>query len=61
MAAKKWYLREKNSSRYCKGEWIYFVGNRVWADDVNKANIWNTKKAATAFRDELGRGQVYGE
>ncbi len=61
MATKKWYLREKNSSRYCEGEWIYFVENRIWVDDIYRANTWKTKKAATAFREEIGRGEVYGE
>ena len=61
MAAKKWYLREKNSSRYINSEWIYHLVNHDWVDDVTKAKSWKTKKEAMSYCELLGRGEVHGE
>ena len=36
--AKKWYVREKNSSRYINSEWIYYYNTNVWGE-LDKAKI----------------------
>ncbi len=59
--AKKWYVREKNSSRYINSEWIYYYNTNVWGE-LDKAKQWKTKKEATAYcNDILKRGEVYGK
>jgi len=59
---KKWYVREKNSSRYISGEWIFYKHDNIWTDNLTDAKAWRTKKEATAFSsDILKRGEVYGE
>jgi hypothetical protein len=59
--AKKWHIREKNSSRYVEGDWIYYVQGNIWGG-FEKANYWRTKKEAAAYlTDILKRGEVYGE
>ncbi len=61
MANKKWYVRDRNSSRHVNGFWIYYLSERTWTTEKDKAESWRTKKAATAFCEELGKGEVYGE
>lgn len=59
---KKWYVREKNSSRYISSEWIFYKHDNIWTDNLIDAKAWRTKKEATAFSsDVLKRGEVYGE
>ncbi len=59
--SKKWYVREKNSSRYVEGDWIYYIQDNIWGGFA-KAKAWRTKKEATAYNLEtLKRGEVYGE
>jgi hypothetical protein len=59
--SKKWYVREKNSSRYVEGDWIYYVQGNIWGGFA-KANYWRTKKEATSYLTNiLRRGEVYGE
>lgn len=59
--AKKWYVREKNSSRLVEGDWIYYVNDKTWTVDVSEAKAFKTKKDAEAFSSELlKRGEAYG-
>ena len=60
MAAKKWYVRQKNSSRHVEGDWIYYVSERRWTGELTNAKAWRTKKEAIAFISESG-GEVYGK
>lgn len=60
--SKKWYVRQKNSSRYISSEWIFYKHDNIWTDNLIDAKAWRTKKEATAFSsDVLKRGEVYGE
>lgn len=59
---KKWYIREANSSRYVEGDWIYYMFDNKWTNNLTEAKAWKTKKEAAAFSsDILNRGEVYGE
>lgn len=60
MANKKWYVRQKNSSKHVEGDWIYYVSDRKWTGILSDAKAWRTKREATAFSSENG-GEVYGE
>jgi len=60
MASKKWYVRQKNSSKHVEGDWIYYVSDRKWTGALSNAKAWRTKKEAIAFSSENG-GEVYGE
>jgi len=60
--AKKWYVREKNSSKLVEGDWIYYVNDKTWSVDPSSAKAFKTKKEAEAFSsNDLKRGEVYGE
>lgn len=60
--AKKWYVREKNSSRLVEGDWIYYVNDKTWTVNLSDAKAFMTKKEAEAFSSELlKRGEAYGK
>jgi hypothetical protein len=54
--AKKWYVREKNSSKLVEGDWIYYVHDKTWSVDLSSAKAFKTKKEAEAFSSD-----VYGK
>lgn len=63
--AKKWYIKQPNSSKLVAGDTLYYMEGRTintWTTELTKARSFKTKTEAIAFIDDaLHRGEVYGE